>query len=1204
LAIVTACDNSPPPDVGSNKDLRIGEEVFRMFCMRSVRDAYPEDPNGLRFSPACEGADLPDDIRSDERAARLVALIERRDVAIAALDQVLGDATVPDSQTFADDELKEFTWKLLPFYTDNDDPTLSKLLPRSTQALGKVMLRLSDKDDPDATKVRETISRLAAHAGYRTPQRVLAAVRPTLAYGRLDELTDSLLDLVAEGGAGHDVFMELLQGSSLELAEPAEPKDAVTTLSLALQLVLSPDPLYVKAETEEGRTNLPPLLVLKRDPATGDAIAVGDAGETPFPVAGRVDNADRADGSLIALSSTEPAYETFDANQTALASLMRDAVPLIRRNGNPRSTVENTLRAARSLLGPNKARTETFGAKSLSYQGPDIENGPMGKFLWSITSLLKLPETKQMLQVINTLLEKDESSATQLINAIYNIEAKSDDPLFAGKLNGTNEFWDDLIQMGQRIVTEKPGLLLDILKATQTPQTLATGVILGHQMAHKDVAKLADEANVNSDVTTACTTPDGATTAPGYCVPVERMSGGDVGMNRSVFQRTLNVVHGTYRSPNCNKEGATLTVQEPLETTFPNPPLGPLAPFLQIFGSGSGSCPTSLVAPPPATSYKACTLIEQQSGAVTLMQAMLGKAKINIKDEEVTLCAKAVGQEIDTAQEREAGITGFTTTPTVKALNRFIYAPRNKFLTDMFEPYQTIDAVDLVDYEPYGVYSLEVLDPEALVDGQPQSFITASRPLLEAFDKYETFNANGDAENGYLFAELLDLVHMHYDSPHTELCPEQVEAGREGCSQSADPTKKFYAYGTNAVSYEPLLSWAMLDQDLLGVLGRSTTAIAGIDIDVDGTPKNGLNVLNDFLTVLLKANADMKYKDGRAYAKTNHCSGPDSADATKCACPAGAEATEDGLWCKTGETFARRGRIIAGGVPPLYLMLDALNDIDTMWKSDTERHEIYLGVRSTLVDQFLKIDQAADKTTKLQNRRAYALALKAVPWLLARLDDHKGDLAAWADGLVDRLAGVLAHPLAARGMDLFDKFWESKAAGDEVAQFTEYLLDDEASPEIFNDLIVTLADTLEFFDKDPDLTPAIRFVSLALSLDALDVVNNGGDTPGVDEGTAYRFLEVTRAITQVDEGPDLSTLGKLLRNAVLPMDGDLRGKSPLEVVIDLVADANRIEPDQDTTVTLTPDDNQRVYDQINQFLSDADVGLERLYQVIENRELP
>ncbi|HEX5661859.1 MAG TPA: hypothetical protein VFX59_31925, partial [Polyangiales bacterium] len=208
LALVTACDNSPPPDT-TDKDLRISEEVFRMFCMRSVRDAYPEDPNGIRFAPSCEGAPVPEDIRQDERAARLVSLLDKRETAIAALDQVLGETKVDKSQTFADDELKEFTWKLLPFYADDaDDAADNKLLPRSTRALGSVMRRLSDDQDPDAAQVRATISRLAEHVGYRTPQRVLAAVRPLLTYDRLDELTDSLLDLVASGGDGHEVFMQ------------------------------------------------------------------------------------------------------------------------------------------------------------------------------------------------------------------------------------------------------------------------------------------------------------------------------------------------------------------------------------------------------------------------------------------------------------------------------------------------------------------------------------------------------------------------------------------------------------------------------------------------------------------------------------------------------------------------------------------------------------------------------------------------------------------------------------------------------------------------------------------------------------------------------------------------------------------------------------------------------------------------------------
>ncbi|MEY4512724.1 MAG: hypothetical protein RLZZ450_4846, partial [Pseudomonadota bacterium] len=39
----------------------------------------------------------------------------------------------------------------------------------------------------------------------------------------------------------------------------------------------------------------------------------------------------------------------------------------------------------------------------------------------------------------------------------------------------------------------------------------------------------------------------------------------------------------------------------------------------------------------------------------------------------------------------------------------------------------------------------------------------------------------------------------------------------------------------------------------------------------------------------------------------------------------------------------------------------------------------------------------------------------------------------------------------------------------------------------------------------------------------------------IKEGTAYRFLEVTRQIAKVDQGAELSTIAKLLRNTVLPI---------------------------------------------------------------------
>ncbi|MDB4986086.1 MAG: hypothetical protein JWN04_1264 [Myxococcaceae bacterium] len=1194
LGLMAACDNSPVPD-SRKQDLTVGGEVYRMFCMRVARAAYPHDPSGYRFVPLCEGTSsaVPPDIRSADSSKQLVALIERRPQTVAALDQVFGDRKVADSQTFAAKELEDWLGLLLPFY-GSADPTGDNVVPRSTEALSAVMTQLTD---PKNQAVLDTIARISTRVGYRSPDRVLAAVRPTLTYSRIDELTKALLALVAKGASGHDAFLGVLQAAALELAQPAETAQDPSTLDLALDLLLRSGPdgegvnvndLFVKAEPGP----LAPLPVLLRDDH-GDAIPLDPSDTpTPFLVAGRDDNTKRDNVTQLALTASNiPAYQIFDANETALASLMRDSVSLIQRGNNPRSTVEMLLRSSRTLLGkPMAKRTEAFGdAKTLTYAGTDVEHGPMASFLHAFTTMLKLPQTKPLLKLLDQLIQTNEPAATELIYAALQIRAESKKPEYdSAQLGGgkPHEFWDDLIGFGQDLIVNRKGALLDILNATLDPLTAAQGPILAHQMQFADQVKLASATDINSDVTTGCPT---ATPAAAYCVPVDRTMG-DVATNRSVFQRTLSLIHATYKVENCNKEGATLTVQQPVPTTFPNPG----------FPASLIGCPDSTLVPPPAKGYPHCVLIEQKNATVTQMRAILGEAKVVIKDDEVVTCAKAAGSDLATTQETESGIKGFTLSPTAKAIARFTYAPRTKFLTDMFDPLPTIDSkpgavVNLVDYEPNGIYPLELTDPDA-VDalGAPQSFLTAVKPLLMAFDKYEPFDAKGDpapdatGASKYYFAELLNLLHMHYSSPKSDPCAVPVDPAKPGCVQSADPTLPFYVHGTNLVSYEPLISYALTQQKLLGVLQRSTQAFKNINID----GQDGVQILEAFLEAVLTPNPEVKYRDGTSFAKTNTCvvmTGPDGNPA-----------------CTPDASGTPVGRIIKGGVPPLYLLVDALNDIDAMWAQNQENHNLYLQVRSTLVDKLLDVTKASDATTSFTNRRAYALTRRALPWLIERLDQHQTDLPTWADTLVDRLAGVLGHPLAARGMDLFDQFWQNQAAGDEVAQLLAYLFDDKANPDAFTGAVIAASDTLTFVDKDPDLTPAIRFAALLLADDAIDIVegNSDADTPNVEEGTAFRFLEVTRKIGEVDDKPALSTLAKLLRNAVLPMAGnDLAGKSPLEEFIDLVAEVDRVDPSLPSEQTLDADDDRLVFQKLKDFLSSDEVGLERLYNVIENRDI-
>jgi hypothetical protein len=459
---------------------------------------------------------------------------------MGALDQVLGDAAIQDRQTFAEDPLEHWLLSLLPSYQDPEDATFPGTLPRSTRALAKVMQRLTDDQDPNAKQVLNTIARSSQRVGYRSPDRVLAAIRHALKYDRRDELTEQLLGLVAEGD-GHEAFVSLRAATALELAEPAEAKNGASSLSLALDLVLRPteNDLFVKAEA--GQT-LAPLPVLMRD-EQGNAIPSGSQTPTPFLVTGRDDGGTERDTvTKLAMSGGKPAYETFDANQTALASMMRDGISLIRRGNDEHSTVEKLLRSARPLLGKNVERTETFGAKALTCTGPDIEHGPMSNFVHALTTLLKLPETEPMLDVLNQLIQKDEQSATELIYAALEIDEQSDLPdCNGGKLTGNDEFWAELLSFGLRMIDERPGLWADVLAATLAPETVATGPVLAHHMQNNDLVKLASE-DINSDVTTGCPTGDGM---PAYCSPVDR-SKPDTGMNGSIFQRTLSLVHGTY----------------------------------------------------------------------------------------------------------------------------------------------------------------------------------------------------------------------------------------------------------------------------------------------------------------------------------------------------------------------------------------------------------------------------------------------------------------------------------------------------------------------------------------------------------------------------------------------------------------------------------------------------------------------------------
>jgi hypothetical protein len=236
-----------------------------------------------------------------------------------------------------------------------------------------------------------------------------------------------------------------------------------------------------------------------------------------------------------------------------------------------------------------------------------------------------------------------------------------------------------------------------------------------------------------------------------YVSPVNRDLP-NTGMNRSLWQRTMSLLHTINGTPLCNQEGATVSV--------------PQIPFGPVGGP-----------------YAKCAFVEIPDPGEAYVKATLGTFEVKLKDEGLkglSALGQAIGLTGSTAeiQETESQIVGFDDTPTPESLARLLYAPQTAFNKNLFGEILTNDGVPLKQYEPYALFPLEVQDPLAVVDGKPLSFILAGVPLVKAFDENELRDGE-KLLDGYMFGHFLNTFHMHWSSPQPALCPEAGGSGRE-----------------------------------------------------------------------------------------------------------------------------------------------------------------------------------------------------------------------------------------------------------------------------------------------------------------------------------------------------------------------------------------------------------------------------------------
>ncbi|MBZ0116833.1 MAG: hypothetical protein K8H88_07560, partial [Sandaracinaceae bacterium] len=243
---------------------------------------------------------------------------------------------------------------------------------------------------------------------------------------------------------------------------------------------------------------------------------------------------------------------------------------------------------------------------------------------------------------------------------------------------------------------------------------------------------------------------------------------------------------------------------------------------------------------------------------------------------------------------------------------------------------------------------------------------------------------------------------------------------------------------------------------------------------------------------------------------------------------------------------------------------------------------------TTLGDQF-----------RFESQRLRAILLTALPFMRERVADHRarGDVIEWSTTLHERMGETMTSPLGAALMRFLAAIDADPEARSALSRLMAYLVDEASANDAFASTLYGLTDAMMVLEDEDNLLPILHALADGMAPNARGVV--AGTDPALDtEASAIRdLLELTSEIRDLDTQ---RTLPRILQNAAaLPETGD--EITPIEVLIDVIAEVNRAAPGAGGT--MSADDYRAAFGQTVDFMTDERRGMERLYDVIQNRQL-
>jgi hypothetical protein len=628
--------------------------------------------------------------------------------------------------------------------------------------------------------------------------------------------------------------------------------------------------------------------------------------------------------------------------------------------------------------------------------------------------------------------------------------------------------------------------------------------------------------------------------------------------------------------------------------------------------------------------YSECEVFKIENAAAFYLDSIIGKASIYLRDNTLrTGIIGGIGAATVGLMEQSSNITGSagswnafwdpasseTLRPTPQFLDRQMFfdlandspngmgpnAITNKFLTDLDgSNIGTAVCAERVIVDPnptapdaspdglvHGLRScpdgdwLFQRDNDTIFVWEDFNFYTSITPLVTAF-------ANHGRED--LFIALMETMDRHWaDSQGT---PDE-------CLLSVSPNAPYpYCSQDGLVTYEPLLVQQYV-ADIIPALHDLSNTMQTLSIPHCGSLGSGQTcspTIVDGISVVAQG--------------TRQLLDPNIA-------------ASEGLVDRQGNVTALRNDGSKNPqVTPLYLILEALNNLDAAFATyatanpnDAGRLAQWRNARSKLVDQFLTINGTGSSSSF-----ADVSVPNILPVLLTTLREQvvancassfspPYPACSWAmGGLTNKMQTSMQGPLFAGLIGLGDTIRQNESGRTQLEALLTYLLNAASQNDALPAILGASDDIIQVLSDDTNMVP---FYHVAAEAARPTVLNADGTVAqkGNMESTIDLLSRLTGRVYADPTGKDTfedcaaeidpnQVLNVALEHLVTPMtaSGSLNGVTPLQVIIDTIADVNRASPG--TTTKLAPNDYMSIATSVSEFMSSPTSGLEQFYAVI------